>query len=212
MKKLTLISALAAIATILSIPSAAQNRSYIKTCGKRTTNITWSGGKSGDGYKYTITTGSQKEYFTLNSKKQTTEWRLVDESKGTDYTVSLSGGIYTFTGKNKSKEVKKTEKSTGLPWYQNIEINGSGVLAGKSNVKFECVRPGNLDVHTMQANDKGVMEVEGFQARLLQATLIGPFAGMWSCDYYYDAKSGEFVVYKAVEGGPGTPETKIVRK
>lgn len=212
MKKSILILALAAIVTVLSIPSAAQSRSYIKTCGKRTTNITWSGGKSGSGYKYTITTGSQKEYFTMDSQKRTTEWRLVNESKDTDFTVTLSGGVYTFTGKKKGKEVNKTEKSSGQPWYQNIELNGSSVLGGKSNVKFECIRPDNLDLHTMQVTDKGVMEVEGFKAKLLKATLTGALAGMWSCDYYYDASSGEFVVYKAVEGGPGTPETKIVRK
>jgi hypothetical protein len=34
-------------------------------------------------------------------------------------------------------------------------------------------------------------------------------SAFWSCDYYFDTNTLMLVGYKGINGGPGTPETKI---
>lgn len=207
MKKIIAITLL--IAAAFSLAGAQEVRHYILTCGKDSRNVDWTIQKGGGTIKATITTGTRKEYFTMNDKFETSEYRVVDATTDTDATVTRSGDTYTFKGKNNGKPINRTEKSDGLPWYQNVEFNGATVADGKKPVKFECIRYTEMDKHTMQVTNKGEAEVEGMKAVKVRASLTGVLAGVWGCDYYYDAKTGQFIVYKAVEGGPGTPETVI---
>lgn len=198
---------LAAFAVIGS--GAQEQRHFVLTQGNKKVNVDWTIDKSGDLLKYTITTGSRIEYFTMKRNFETVEYRVVDKTNNTDARVVRNGDVYTFSGKNKGKAIDRTEKSSGLPWFQNVEFNGSSVADGKKPVKFECIRYTEMDKHTMQLTNKGEEEVEGYRTIRVRASLTGALAGIWGCDYYYDVNTGQFVVYKGVEGGPGTPETVI---
>ena len=207
MKKILALVAFLAAAS--SYAFSQEVRHYVLTCGKEKTNVDWTIQKSSGTLKATITTGSRKEYFTMNDRFETSEYRVVDATTDTDATVTRAGDTYTFKGRNHGKSIDRTEKSDGLPWYQNVEFNGATVADGKKPVKFECIRYTEMDRHTMQVVNKGETEVEGMKAVKVRASLTGVLAGVWGCDYYYDAATGQFIVYKAVEGGPGTPETVI---
>lgn len=189
--------------------TAQEHRHYVLTCGSRTTNVDWILEQTGSNIKATIQTGSRMEYFLMDSSFNTLEYRVVDKTTDTDAKVTRSGNVYTFSGKNKGKSINRTEKSSGLPWLQNVEFNGVGVAEPGKPVKFECIRYTDMDRHTMQVVNKGETEVEGIKATRVRASLTGALSGVWGCDYYFDSKTGDFVVYKAVEGVPGTPETTI---
>ena len=207
MKKILALVAL--LAATSSVALSQEVRHYVLTCGKQKTNVDWTIQKFPGGMKATITTGSRKEYFTMNDSFETSEYRVVDATTDTDASVTRSGDTYRFSGKNKGKSIDRTEKSSGLPWMQNVEFNGLSVVGSGKAVKFECIRYTDMDRHTMQVVNKGEAEVEGYKAVRVRASLTGALAGVWGCDYYYDSVTGDFLVYKAVEGVPGTPETVI---
>ena len=198
-----ILTTLLAICSVMS-PATAQVKNFVSSCGDRSFSIVWDGN--------TVKTGSQTEYYTSDANGRTIGWRLVDSSDGTDVSVSLKDGKYILTGTFKGEKVNRTEKSKGNPWFQKIEMNGLGILKGKKDFKYECISARDLKFIVMSATDKGQEKAGGFDCIKIKSTLAsGIFSGMWSCWFYFDIKTSEFVVYKSVEGGPGTPETTIVR-
>lgn len=188
---------------IVSLSATAQTRNFISSCGNRKVSISWNGN--------TVKTGTQTEYYTSGDKGLTTAWRLVDSFEDTDVSITFENGAYVISGTFKGEKIHRKEKSKGNPWYQKIEMNGFGLLKGKKDFKYECFGARDLKFYVMSASDKGPETVEGFDACKIKSTLAnGIFAGMWSCYFYFDRKTSEFVVYKSVEGAPGTPETTIV--
>lgn len=171
--------------------------------------ITMSESRSGDRTVARVTEGKRIEIHTMDADRTTISFQVIDPDKGTDATVTLNGGIYTFKGKLNGKTIDKTEKSSGHPWYQNPEINGIHLFKGKQNLKYDAIRPDNLDLSTLKSTDKGTQTIDGMVVTQLLTTNTGPFAGVWTCSYCFDPKTGVFVLYKSVEGAPGTPETKI---
>lgn len=194
---------------LLAATSAAEAQTYRRTTGKESCDIVWSKATKGQNTQVTIQSGNQsKDVYIIDAQRRTLSWHYVNASDKNDYTITLNKGVYTVQGKVQGKTVKRTEKSKGHPWYQNLELNGVDFV-GKKKQRFECFNPHEAKFYVMQASDEGVKKVEGLEARLIRATTTGLFAGIWHCDYYFDPKTGQFVVYKAVEGGPGTPETTI---
>ncbi|MFR1748968.1 MAG: hypothetical protein ACLSWZ_01335 [Parabacteroides distasonis] len=79
---------------------------------------------------------------------------------------------------------------------------------GKS-LEYECFRPDNIKLYTMSAVKKGIEKFDGRNTIKIEICLTGFMSVFWSCDYYFDTTTLMFVGYKGVNGGPGTPETKI---
>ncbi|MCQ2178315.1 MAG: hypothetical protein MJY42_05465 [Bacteroidales bacterium] len=203
---------LIALLLLLGTNLEAQQRRFTRYCPKKTYNVTWQITHEGKNTCYVINTGSEKQYFTVTDKFLTLSWRLVNPDNSTDLTFKSENGSYVISGTLKGKKVQKTVKSKGYPWYQNLEFNGrqfSSTQEG-SRKKFECFRPYETTFYVMEATDLGNESIEGFNAKHVKVNLTGAFAGMWSCNYYYDSKSSDFVVYTSVEGPPGTKETRLV--
>lgn len=197
-------------AVICAAPAFAQTRTYQKTLGgKPKSALTISETKSGDNYIAKIVEGSRVEIHTMDASRKTVAFQIIDKSDGTDAKVSLKDGIYTFTGQFKGKKIDRIEKSNGHPWYQNPKINGVKLFKGKTGFKIECIRPTEFDRFTLKSDDKGTQVIDGFTVTQIQNTNTGAFAGIWTASYCFDVNTGVFVLYKSVEGAPGTPETKI---
>lgn len=207
-------TAMAVIATVIcTIPAFAQTKTYQKTLGgKPKSTLTLSERRSGDKIIATLTEGSKIEIHTMDAGRKTLSFQIIDKSKNTDALVVLKDGIYTFSGQFKGKKVDRTEKSGGNPWYQNPLINGVKMFKGKTNFRIECIRPTEFDRFTLKCDDKGTQTIDGFEVTQITNSNVGAFAGAWTCSYCFDVNTGEFVLYKSVEGAPGTPETKITIK
>lgn len=197
-----------AVALLSFLPASARQRNFILTCGRKAVDVIWTINEFGEWYDYTITTGPQKEHFTVDRKFRTFRYHIVNPAEKTDATVTREGGIYTFKGTFKGRPVDRTEESSGYPWYQNLEFNDPSEFEG-GYVTFECIRPTELDLYLLKATSKGRVKEGGYDCIRVRATVTGPLAGIWGCDYYYDANTREFIIYKAVEGPPGTPITMI---
>ncbi len=187
----------------------AQERNYISICGKTKTSIKWTEErKNGKIYLYTVQ-GKERHEYIFGSGYKTESWKIVNTSSNTDLSISLNNGIYSISGKFNGKRISKTVKSKGKPWYQNIAYNAGLTLKNVESVEYECFRPDNMKLYTMSAAKKGTERLDGKNAVRIEVSLTGFMSAFWSCDYYFDTSSLMFVGYKGVNGGPGTPETKI---
>lgn len=187
----------------------AQEREFISTCGKTQTAIKWSEEHKNGKIQLNTANGSERHEYFIGGGYKTERWKIVNPSTKTDLTVSLNRGTYTISGRFKGKPISKTVKSRGKPWYQNIAYNAGLTLKKGKSVEYECFRPDNMKLYNMSATKKGIDKFDGKSALRIEVALTGFMSVFWSCDYYFDPHTLLFVGYKGVNGGPGTPETKI---
>ena len=198
-----------ALTLFLAVFVMAQERNYISTCGKTKTSVKWSEEhKDGKIYLNTIQ-GNERHEYILDNGYKTESWKIINPVSNTSLTVSLKNGKYSISGKFNGKPISKTVKSKGKPWYQNIAYNAGLTLKNGKSLEYECFRPDNIKLYTMSAVKKGIERFDGGHTVKIEVSLTGFMSAFWSCDYYFDTATLMFVCYKGVNGGPGTPETKI---
>lgn len=198
-----------ALTLFLAVFVMAQERNYISTCGKTKTSVKWSEEhKDGKIYLNTIQ-GNERHEYILDNGYKTESWKIINPVSNTSLTVSLKNGKYSISGKFNGKPISKTVKSKGKPWYQNIAYNAGLTLKNGKSLEYECFRPDNIKLYTMSAVKKGIEKFDGRNTVKIEVSLTGFMSAFWSCDYYFDTATLMFVGYKGVNGGPGTPETKI---
>lgn len=198
-----------ALTLFLAVFVMAQERNYISTCGKTKTSVKWSEEhKDGKIYLNTIQ-GNERHEYILDNAYKTESWKIINPVSNTSLTVSLKNGKYSISGKFNGKPISKTVKSKGKPWYQNIAYNAGLTLKNGKSLEYECFRPDNIKLYTMSAVKKGIERFDGGHTVKIEVSLTGFMSAFWSCDYYFDTATLMFVGYKGVNGGPGTPETKI---
>jgi hypothetical protein len=198
-----------ALTLFLTVFVMAQERNYISTCGKTKTSVKWSEERK-DGKIYLNTVqGNEKHEYILDNGYKTESWKIINPVSNTSLTVSLKNGKYSISGKFNGKPISKTVKSKGKPWYQNIAYNAGLTLKNGKSLEYECFRPDNIKLYIMSAVKKGIEKFDGRNTVKIEVSLTGFMSAFWSCDYYFDTTTLMFVGYKGVNGGPGTPETKI---
>ena len=198
-----------ALTLFLIVFVMAQERNYISTCGKTKTSVKWSEEhKDGKIYLNTIQ-GNERHEYILDNGYKTESWKIINPVSNTSLTVSLKNGKYSISGKFNGKPISKTVKSKGKPWYQNIAYNAGLTLKNGKSLEYECFRPDNIKLYIMSAVKKGIEKFDGRNTVKIEVSLTGFMSAFWSCDYYFDTTTLMFVGYKGVNGGPGTPETKI---
>ncbi len=198
-----------ALTLFLIVFVMAQERNYISTCGKTKTSVKWSEERK-DGKIYLNTVqGNEKHEYILDNGYKTESWKIINPVSNTSLTVSLKNGKYSISGKFNGKPISKTVKSKGKPWYQNIAYNAGLTLKNGKSLEYECFRPDNIKLYIMSAVKKGIEKFDGRNTVKIEVSLTGFMSAFWSCDYYFDTTTLMFVGYKGVNGGPGTPETKI---
>lgn len=197
------------IVLLLPLPILAQKTTYLSKCGDRQETIVWQEEKmNGKIYLYVTHEIEQHEYV-MNELFQTEKWKVTNTQSQTDLTIELHNDIYSITGKFKGKSIAETVKSKGYSWYQNIAYNAGISLRDRKTVKYECFRPDNIKLYTMEAEAQGVELLDGMNAYKINVRLTGFLSAFWSCSYYFDPETLSFVGYKGVNGKPGTPETTI---
>lgn len=198
-----------ALTLFLTVFVMAQERNYISTCGKTKMSVKWSEEhKDGKIYLNTVQ-GNEKHEYILDNGYKTESWKIINPVSNTSLTVNLKNGKYSISGKFNGKPISKTVKSKGKPWYQNIAYNAGLTLKNGNSLEYECFRPDNIKLYTMSATKKGVEKLDGRNTVKIEVCLTGFMSVFWSCDYYFDTTTLMFVGYKGVNGGTGTPETKI---
>lgn len=194
---------------LFSLPSLAQQTSYLSECNGQPTTIIWQEKRTNGKIYLSVKQGDEQHEYVMNKLFQTEKWKVVNLPAHTDLTIELHNGTYAVQGIFQGKQMAKTVASKGSVWYQNIAYNAGRTLQEKSAVKYECFRPDNLKLYTMMAEVQDTVKFEGMNARKITVSLTGFLSVFWSCSYYFDPETFNFIGYKGVNGKPGTPETII---
>ena len=192
-----------------NLDTLAETSRYVSVCGKDKTMIKWTQeNKDGKIYLTTIQ-GDERHEYIIGKGYKTESWKIFNPITNTYLTISLDNGTYSINGKLNGKHISKSVKSKGKSWYQNIAYSASHILGKTTSIDYECFRPDNIKLYTMSATKKNIEDFDGMKAIRIEVCLTGFMSVFWKCNYYFDAQTKYFVGYRGVNGGPGTPETKI---
>lgn len=197
------------ILLFVSLPIFAQRVNYISEYNGQQTAIIWQEKRANEKIYLSVTQGNEQHEYVMNKSFQTEKWSVVSQPSNTDLTIELHNGKYLIVGKFKGKSISKTIVSKGYVWYQNIAYNAGILLTDKCTVKYECFRPDNIELYAMVAEAKGSEKFDGINSNKITVSLTGFLSVFWSCSYYFDPTTLNFIGYKGVNGRPGTPETII---
>lgn len=192
----------------------AQEKSFESLCGKEKSIITWNKRKIENNITRLKTSqNSEIHYYNISPSLTTLSWQIIDSIGHTNLTITLYNSNYYFKGIFNNQPYDKTVKSKGYPWHQNIAYSAGKILINKKSFNYECFRPDNLELYVMQAERKNNLTVFNNQnAYKVKVRLTGLLSHFWSCLYYFNSENHQFIGYKGVNGGPGTPETIIKSK
>jgi len=159
-----------------------------------------------------VTKNVQHTSTTCDKNAKTVRWHISTADGKNDYSVVRNGSTYVVTGKVDGREkVQKELKSAGYPWYQLVNYSAGKIFTPDVHtICYECIRPSNAKITTMSLTITGEENFGGHHCKVVKASTTGAIAGLWSCVYYIDAKTGQYIGYKGVEGFIGTPETQWV--
>lgn len=192
----------------------AQEKSFESLCEKEKSIITWNKRKIENNITCLRTSqNSEIHYYNISPSLTMLSWQVIDSIRHTNLTITLYNSNYYFKGIFNNQPYDKTVKSKGYPWHQNIAYSAGKILINKKSFTYECFRPDNLELYVMQAERKNNLTVFNNQnAYEVKVRLTGLLSHFWSCLYYFNAENHQFIGYKGVNGGPGTPETIIKSK
>lgn len=201
------------ILLFFSLSVLAQQTTYLSECNGQQTTIVWQEERTDERIYLRVYQGDDQHEYIINKSFQTEKWKVINRPAHTDLTIERHHDTYSVTGTFEGKRIAKTVESKGYVWYQNIAYNAGFSLNEKQTVKYECFRPDNMKLYAMVAEAQDTEKFEGMNAYKITVSLAGFLSVFWSCSYYFDPATFNFIGYKGVNGKPGTPETiiKIVR-
>lgn len=217
------------IVCCLSYKAQAQQRSFESVCGTEKSIITWKERSATTADKVGTTTrnktventitclttsqNSEVHHYRFSPSLTTLSWHLTNSAKHTDLTITLYNSNYYLKGTFNNRSYNKIVKSKGYPWHQNIAYSAGQSFMGKTSFKYECFRPDNLELYVMKAEQtSSSVTFNNQNACEVKVRLTGILSHFWSCLYYFNAENHQFIGYKGINGGPGTPETIIKAK
>jgi len=159
---------------------------------------------------------NESEVWTVRNQVSGATTTLNVQSKTLTLVGKVEGNTLRLEGKKQAKEVKKSYSLDGKPLYAVPELSlKSFVVSGEKEVVFFSIRPDDLSGYMMKAirEAEETIDVNGksLQAIRVRVTLANWMSRFWSVFYWFD-REGNFLMYRGVNGGPGTPETVIKRR
>lgn len=187
----------------------AQHNKYSRTVGSKDRGkVIIDRRDTVNGYVVEMILSDRNNVFTIDKKFRTTKWEHSNSSENSQYTITLQDGIYHIKGMLKGNKIEKAVKSNGSQWIQNVTSEAARLLnCTAGTIKYECFRPDDVSLHTMQAIGKGECEIDGKKVFHVKVCPTGALAKIWNFSIYFDPKTKNLARYEAVEGMPGTPKT-----
>lgn len=202
------------MSAIMAVAANAQQKTIIRyhsVTKSDTTKIVWEEAVTDNGRQVTIVIGPQTTVIFSDRNYITRKCLITDKSQGTDVVITLSSDSkYHIEGTFKNKSYQVEHKSSGKIWVQNISYSVGHLSHIKGDFQYECFRPDNLEFAEMQAVSKGADTFRSQNVRDVKISPTGLKAAFWSCHYYLNDQ-WEYIGYRGVNGGPGTPETIMYR-
>ena len=192
---------------------STQTLVYNKVTGSKHVTTTWTVDEKDD--EYIIQGISKNQVVDIKALVPYKLIRFENQSKKNSdhYNIRLVNRKLIAEGERKGERYSSTNGIGGTPWVQDFEFGLKPFI--KSNRKsftFYIVNPTNLKTYKMIARKKQVekITVDGVDKKTLyvKLTLTGMKKLFWKAQLWFDADTGDLIMYKANEG-PHTPTTII---
>lgn len=188
---------------------SAQLSKYVYSCGSDSSLIVCEQHYQ-DGLTYLTTTqGSEIHSYVFGADLQTILWRYSNLDENIQVETTLENEIYHIKGKINFKPYSKKIKSKGKFWYQHIGFVIGNLIKDDVNIRYECIRPDNLELYEMQADKKEITQYGEVKVLHIYTHLTGFLAKFFGSHYFINVATGQFLKYEGVHGAPGTPKTII---
>lgn len=178
---------------------------YSLVCGDSSIICNWT---IAPGFSY-FQRGEEKQTIVYNTDSSVSSFTYIDTLLDTDYTMKREGNSIKVSGKIEGKAINKVLSINRLPWYQSMH-DFSRFACDESQKSLHCwaVRPTDVKMAKMKAVK--VKKGSDEQVQVIKVFPQGLGALFWQAHYTYRKKDCQFLQYRSVNGGPGTPETVIL--
>lgn len=188
---------------------------YQEITGDFSKDITWQLRKSDD---FILSYSSPDEHYvtTTDLNYNTLSWKVIDETKSTDFIAERVGKTIKITGVFNGLPVKKSLEIDNRDWYQATSFSLRHLILSKeSETTFWTIRFNTLTAHKIKAVKKEITanNDDGNKKKLLRIRLglTGLMTPFWKSDYWFSMPESVFFKFKGPSGPPGYPLTTVIR-
>lgn len=188
--------------------------SYRETVGGMITPFYWKVEEQGK-KRIVSVYENEKSFINLCSADGATwQWQLKDPDKKHDIIAKRQGNELTLSGVRNGETYEETVELDERPWYQPLSYSlGNFLRSDEKSRSFWMIRADTVEVTTLEVEKKGEEEIFVNQKAVVAQKVVlrpeGFYAHFWHGTYWFRKSDKIFLMYRSVQGLPGTAETVV---
>lgn len=204
------------VATCDPISAAVSGSPYIyeERVGGKLTSFYWQ--KDVKGKRVLVSVWDRDTSFLnlCTSDGTTLEYHLANRIKDTDIYVRREGDVLQISGIRESKKYKADVEIDQRPWRQPLSFSlGPFLRSDRTHMSFWTVRADSVEPIALVVKKLGEEQLDfpvpGTVSVKLEVRAEGIYSHFWHGTYWFRRSDQLFLMYRAVHGFPGTPETVV---
>lgn len=195
-------------------PAPAAIYTYRETVGEKITSFSWQVQEKAQ--QRIISVHEKKKSFTniCTTDGSTLQWRLKDPDQKSDIVASRQGNSLKISGTRNGEIYTQTVELDSRPWYQPLSYSLKDFLGSeRQSMSFWIVRADTVDVIALEVEKKGEEEItvneQTIPALKVEVRAEGFYSHFWHGTYWYRKSDKLFLMYRSVQGMPGSAETVV---
>ena len=168
--------------------------------------------KQGDGI--TVITRQKSEECTSEFTSRYESILMLVKDLNTKIEARREGDTLSVIGTLRGRNVSRKYQLDSAPWYQVMSYSlHDFVLGDRKEMEFWMLHPDTFVPYKMKAVKEGIetISISGrkLEAQRVRLRIKGVLSLFWHGDSWYRAGDGVLVLYKSLNGPPGSPETSV---
>ncbi len=157
----------------------------------------------------------EKSFINICSADGATwQWQLKDPDKKHDIIAKRQGNELKISGIRNGKTYEETVELDDRPWYQPLSFSLRNFLGSKEkSISFWTIRADTIEVTSLEvekmAEEEVVVNQKLMLAQKVELRAEGFYSHFWHGTYWYRKSDKLFLMYRSVQGLPGTAETLV---
>ena len=205
---------LAATCDIVSAAASGSPYMYQERVGKKLTPFYWQKDVKGNRVLVSVW-GRDTSFLNLcTSDGATLGYHLVNRIKDTDIYVRREGDVLQIGGIREGEKYKAAVEIDQRPWRQPLSFSlGTFLRSDRAYMSFWSVRADSVEPIALVVKKLGEEQLDfpvpGTMSVKLEVRAEGIYSHFWHGTYWFRRSDQLFLMYRAVNGFPGTPETVV---
>jgi hypothetical protein len=149
-----------------------------------------------------------------DTKGWTVRWKMFDDGENSRIEVKREGNELIIDGIRKAKFYHETVNIDDRPWFQPLSFSLRTFLdSPEQAITFWTVRADTIEPVPLEAkklgSDEIIIEGKNVSADKIEVRAEGFYSSFWHGTYWYRRGDHLFMMYRSVQGLPGTAETVV---